>query len=298
MIKCPSCSHENVDGTTFCEMCGEELQAAPTVDANPPGAAVTNGAIGVGSGGDIKCPACENLNPPDNVVCEVCGTELHPGGSAPGPATAAPTNTEPAPSAAPSTAVAHDTPVSAPIADTTGSSATATTDNTPAIDVTADAASTPVADTSTDVSAATDTPATTDTEPADTAAQPATSDSASTPAAPAAPLQPGQIKLVVEQGMNVGKQFVLGDAEMQVGREDEEEGIYPDIDLADQDEGYVHRKHASLKFENDQLFVTHLGGANKTRLNNKPIPDNEAQAVKLGDKLAFGKVVTRVMPHA
>src|SRR5687767_1988580 len=76
MIKCPSCSHENVDGTTFCEMCGEELQAAPGVDANPPGATVTNGAIGVGSGGDIKCPACENMNPPENVVCEVCGTEL------------------------------------------------------------------------------------------------------------------------------------------------------------------------------------------------------------------------------
>jgi hypothetical protein len=291
MIKCPSCSHENVDGTTFCEMCGEELQAAPAVDANPPGATVTNGAIGVGSGGDIKCPACENLNPPDNVVCEVCGTELHPAGSAPAPAAAVPTTTEPAPVAAPSTAVPHDTPVSAPIADVTATAAPApdapvTTDTAPVADTAADTPttpSTPAADTATDTA---------------TTAVPVAPDAASTSAEPAAPLKPGQIKLVVEQGMNVGKQFVLGDAEMQVGREDEEEGIYPDIDLADQDEGYVHRKHATLKFENDQLFVTHLGGANKTRLNNKPIPDNEAQAVKLGDKLAFGKVVTRVMPYA
>jgi pSer/pThr/pTyr-binding forkhead associated (FHA) protein len=271
-------------------MCGEELQAAPGVDANPPGATVTNGAIGVGSGGDIKCPACENLNPPDNVVCEVCGTELHPAGStpvAPADSTAAtptPHATSPDVTAAttpdaPSTVVAHDTPVSAPITPTTSA---------------ADGASTP--DSADDITTDTVPPVAPDTNPA-TAADTAP-DAASTPAAPGAPLQPGQVKLVVEQGMNVGKQFVLGDPEMLVGREDEEEGIYPDIDLADQDEGYVHRKHATLKFENDQLFVTHLGGANKTRLNNKPIPDNEPQAVKLGDKLAFGKVVTRVMPHA
>jgi len=101
---------------------------------------------------------------------------------------------------------------------------------------------------------------------------------------------------VVEQGMTIGKQFVLSDAEVQVGREDADEDIYPDIDLADQDEGYVHRKHATLKFEGDQLMVTHLGGANKTRINNKPIPDNEPQPAKLGDKIAFGKVVLRLMP--
>ena len=94
--------------------------------------------------------------------------------------------------------------------------------------------------------------------------------------------------------MTVGKQFVLGDAEMLVGREDDEEGIYPDVDLADQDEGYVHRKHATLRFENGTLTVTHLGGANKTRVNNKPVPDNQPASVNIGDKVAFGKVVMRV----
>jgi pSer/pThr/pTyr-binding forkhead associated (FHA) protein len=107
-------------------------------------------------------------------------------------------------------------------------------------------------------------------------------------------LAPGRVKLTVEQGMTIGKQFVLGDNEMQVGREDDEEGIYPDIDLSDQDEGYVHRKHATLKFENGGLTLTHLGGANKTRINNRPLPDNEAQPVNIGDKVAFGKVVMRV----
>ena len=76
-------------------------------------------------------------------------------------------------------------------------------------------------------------------------------------------LLPGQVKLVVEQGMTVGKQFVLGDPEILVGREDDDEGIYPDIDLSDQDEGYVHRRHASLKFVDRGLTVMHLGGATK-----------------------------------
>jgi pSer/pThr/pTyr-binding forkhead associated (FHA) protein len=107
-------------------------------------------------------------------------------------------------------------------------------------------------------------------------------------------MEPGKVKFTVEQGMSVGKQFVLGDAEMLVGREDTEEDIYPDIDLSDQDEGFVHRRHAQLNFANGQLTVTHLGGANKTRINNRPLPDNEAQPVNIGDKVAFGKVVMRV----
>lgn len=117
------------------------------------------------------------------------------------------------------------------------------------------------------------------------------------PTAPeaAAGLAPGNAKLVVEQGMTVGKQFVLNDPEMLVGREDEEEGIFPDIDLSDQDEGYVHRRHATLKFEDEGLTVTHLGGANKTYVNNQPIPDNTPQGLKIGDKLRFGKVVVRLL---
>jgi pSer/pThr/pTyr-binding forkhead associated (FHA) protein len=138
------------------------------------------------------------------------------------------------------------------------------------------------------------------TEAASAPAPTATAPTAPAPAVPTAPagggLQAGKVKLVVEQGQTVGAQFVLGDPEMLVGREDEEEDIYPDIDLSDQDAGYVHRKHATLRFENGGLTVTHLGGANKTRINNKPVPDNVPTPVNLGDKLAFGKVVLRLLP--
>ena len=109
-------------------------------------------------------------------------------------------------------------------------------------------------------------------------------------------LKPGLVKLVVEQGQSVGAQFILNDEQIEVGREDEDEAIYPDIDLSDQDAGYVHRRHATLKFEHGHLSVTHLGGANKTRVNNKPVADNAPTDVKLGDKLAFGKVVLRLLP--
>ncbi len=258
MIKCPSCEHSNVDGTTFCEMCGEELQTTANAVASPaPLAADT------ATGGDIKCPACENLNPPENVACEVCGTDLH--------------STDEEDSAAP---IATPTAVD-PLAPTTDT----TTDAAPAADTVPDTTSLIVADDSA-ATAVSSTDTATDTSAAPVAA-------ATAPAASGS-LAPGQVKLTVEQGMTVGKQFVLGDVEMLVGREDEDEQIYPDIDLGDQDEGYVHRKHATLKFENGQLFVTHLGGANRSRLNNKPIPDNEPQAVNIGDKIAFGKVVLRV----
>ena len=288
-MKCPACSHENVDGTTFCEMCGEDLQGAS-------GASSAAGSTPVaGSGAEIKCPACENMNPAENVVCEICGTELRApddsdaaiAASASTPAADTPASNIPAPTATIDT-VSTPVPPAAPALDLTDVAAPATTPFDAALSDVAASSAPPAAPSTPDpISAPVAVPAPI---PATTPAP----DAASTPAVAGAPLSPGKVKLVVEQGMTIGKQFVLSDAEVQVGREDEDEGIYPDIDLADQDEGYVHRKHATLKFENDQLTVTHLGGANRTRINNKPIPDNTPQVANLGDKIAFGKVVLRL----
>lgn len=266
MIKCPQCGHENVPGTQFCEGCGEEL---PSANAAPSAAPV--------SGGDmIQCPACDNMNPAENVACEVCGAELpRPTGATPPPVAppaaatpaAAPMPMPPAPPAP----VSPSMPINDPASTTSAASPVAPT--TPM----------PPADPAPDFSASI---------PPD--APPSPPMPAATPSG--GDLAPGKVKLVVEQGQTVGAQFVLGDPEMLVGREDTEEDIYPDIDLSDQDAGYVHRRHATLRFENGALTVTHLGGMNKTRVNNKPIPDDVPQSVKLGDKIAFGKVVLRVLP--
>ncbi|HVF84970.1 MAG TPA: zinc ribbon domain-containing protein [Abditibacteriaceae bacterium] len=360
MIKCPNadCGYENVDGTQFCEGCGEELPqagasatsanaASGNAGGNTPihGAATTPAA----ASGQVRCPACENMNPADNVVCEVCGTELHPGAA---PSTTSPT-TAPLPSvstqsstgsgvtpvAVPSTAgpttstdplaTGTATPLVAAVAASTTSStdpsATTFSADAPAAMATTIAPSvggSSTTDTMMPVVAAGDTtsgvsPTGTTMPTADDAfaapsatsspvaggiasadpvsASPTVADPNAAPVAtPSANMEPGRVKMTVEQGMTIGKQFVLGDAELLVGREDEDEQIFPDIDLSDQDEGFVHRKHAQLKFENGGLTVTHLGGANKTRVNNKPLADNVAQAVNIGDKVSFGKVVMRV----
>ncbi len=324
MIKCPNadCGYENVDGTQFCEGCGEELPqngassasaATGTATANAPISTTASATSGAPT--QIKCPACENMNPADNVVCEVCGTELHP-------KTAAPSST-PISSTGNAAIAAADTLASGTATPNIGAITSSATGGDTATTLSADA---PVALTSVapDVSVTTAMPVATSgdttsgvsptgttlptgdaslTFPAsmsapvaggDAVAVAPIADTAPSDTTPSVDMQPGHVKLTVEQGMTIGKQFVLGDPEVLVGREDEEEQIFPDIDLSDQDEGYVHRKHAQFKFENGKLTLTHLGGANRTRVNNRPLEDNVPQDVKIGDKVSFGKVVMRV----
>lgn len=253
MLICPACQHQNIDGTQFCEMCGEELPQKINASS-----AETL----------VACAQCGFENPSDNLACEACGADLKPGQSAPSGASIPAVSTSPVSAASVSTSVADDAFASVPDAGLAPPLASTTTGETTPFDA-------PIAPVAT-------TPA-------------ATAPVAPAPL-PAGNLTPGSVKLVVEQGQSVGAQFVLGDAEMLVGREDEDEEIYPDIDLSDQDAGYVHRKHATLSFENGNLSVTHLGGSNKTRINNKPVADNLATPVNLGDKIAFGKVVLRLLP--
>jgi len=285
MIKCPNpdCGLDNVDGTQFCEGCGEELTAAPA-------AASASAPV---AGGEIQCPACDNMNPADNLVCEVCGTELQDSAApvvAP-PVAAAPPAVDPA-------NAATSGPIAAPDADTPAGIPVATPDPAVAPAITpfdSPAFQAPAADDTAPIAVA-------DTSDDQAAAPPSIVTPTALPTTPpnlltGDVLQVGRVKMTVEQGMSVGAQFVLGDTELLVGREDEEEDIYPDIDLSDQDAGFVHRRHATLRFEETGLMLTHLGGANKTRINNRPIPDNVPQPVSLGDKIAFGKVVVRVQAN-
>ncbi len=286
MIKCPNCGHENVPGTQFCEGCGEELkQATASTAASAPTAAADQ---------MVKCPACDNMNPADSAFCEACGAELRI-------ATGDAADAVP-PIGAPS---ASGLSANAPSPDATGTTTPAVTDANAVLQ--GDLGRAPDVIAPPDAAAAVPAPGAVagDSTPPGTVVATAPATSGATPTPPltgtqtnliTAPLEPGSVKLVVEQGQTIGAQFVLGDPEMLVGREDEEEDIYPDIDLSDQDAGYVHRRHATLRFENGQLTVTHLGGVNKTRVNNKPIPDNEPQPLSLGDKVAFGKVVMRLRP--
>gem|GEM_PF-6909604 len=106
----------------------------------------------------------------------------------------------------------------------------------------------------------------------------------------------GRLKLVVEQGMVLGKQFLLSEPSMLVGRIDLIDQVYPDIDLTGMDEGYIHRRHAEILVNDEamKVFVRDLGGSNRTYVNNRPISPNTPVEVKAGDRIRFGRVGMRL----
>jgi hypothetical protein len=108
----------------------------------------------------------------------------------------------------------------------------------------------------------------------------------------------GNVKLVVEQGMILGEQFLLNDQELLIGRFDASSGHCPDIDLSAQDPSFVHRRHARLEFSSngERLTLFDLGGRNGAYVNNRPVERNGAAPVRIGDKIRIGRVVMRLQP--
>lgn len=108
----------------------------------------------------------------------------------------------------------------------------------------------------------------------------------------------GRVKLVVEQGLLLGEQFLLADPEVLIGRYDADSGMCPDIDLSAQDPNYVHRRHARLYFSPDgrALRVADLGGRNPVYVNNARVVAGADMALNLRDKLRVGRVVMRLVP--
>ena len=109
-------------------------------------------------------------------------------------------------------------------------------------------------------------------------------------ASPFAPPSAASWKLQVVEGMHVGKEYSLYKDEMLVGRMDEEDDIFPDIDLEGQDDGYVSRRHAIFRIKADGVTVEDMGGTNATAVDNKPIPSNTEVSVTAGQVIKTGKV--------
>lgn len=109
-------------------------------------------------------------------------------------------------------------------------------------------------------------------------------------------LQPGGVKLVITQGRDLNKAYLLDQDTMVIGRLDADSKNYPDLDLEDQDTEFVHRKHATLTFEGGVLMVCHHGTVNPTLINNQPVPKDEKRPLRVGDRLKVGKVVLQLKP--
>lgn len=90
---------------------------------------------------------------------------------------------------------------------------------------------------------------------------------------------------------------LTGQTEYSIGRVSEGQPILPDVDLSPF-EAYtqgVSRLHASLKVNNNRLFITDLGSSNGTRVNGQKIVPNVDFPVNHGDVVAFGKFKIQIL---
>lgn len=107
------------------------------------------------------------------------------------------------------------------------------------------------------------------------------------------------LQLVVRAGLTPGREYPLNLPHMTLGRRDEEQGYYPDIDLYDQEkegEWTVSRNHARFSKSENIISISDLGSANGTYVNStEPLQPHTEVEIQPGDVLAFGrKIVLKI----
>ena len=98
-------------------------------------------------------------------------------------------------------------------------------------------------------------------------------------------------KLIIQRGGKIGKEFPIMSADSMIGRWDADGGIFPDVDLDQDDpEAKVSRRHARIQFLNNQFLIEDLGSTNGTFINRGPrlLPGNK-QPLSNGDEIIVGK---------
>ncbi|MBX3279840.1 MAG: FHA domain-containing protein [Acidobacteria bacterium] len=98
-------------------------------------------------------------------------------------------------------------------------------------------------------------------------------------------------RLVIQRGGKVGKEFPLAAEESLIGRWDADGGIFPDVDLDQDDpEAKVSRRHARIHCLNSQYLIEDLGSTNGTFVNRGPrLLPGTRQPLKNGDEIIVGK---------
>jgi hypothetical protein len=122
--------------------------------------------------------------------------------------------------------------------------------------------------------------------------QPAGGGSAGSPAGSGAGNAPEvRAWLVIQRGGEIGKKFPIVGPESMIGRWDADGGIFPDVDLDQDDrEAKVSRRHARILCYNNQYLIEDLGSTNGTFVNRGPrlLPGNRLQ-LNNGDEIIVGK---------
>jgi hypothetical protein len=98
-------------------------------------------------------------------------------------------------------------------------------------------------------------------------------------------------KLIIQRGGKVGKEFPINGAEALIGRWDADGGIFPDVDLDQDDpEAKVSRRHARIQLLNNQYLIEDLGSTNGTFVNRGPrLAPGAKQPLRNGDEIIVGK---------
>ena len=98
-------------------------------------------------------------------------------------------------------------------------------------------------------------------------------------------------RLLIERGGRVGREFPITGIETNIGRWDADSGIFPDIDLDEDDpEAKISRRHARIINHNGQYFIEDLGSTNGTFVNRgRRLLPGKRQVLQNGDEIIVGK---------
>jgi hypothetical protein len=98
-------------------------------------------------------------------------------------------------------------------------------------------------------------------------------------------------KLIIQRGGKIGKEFQISGTEALIGRWDADGGIFPDVDLDQDDpEAKVSRRHAKIQLLNNQYLIEDLGSTNGTFVNRGPrLAPGAKQPLRNGDEIIVGK---------
>ncbi len=110
-------------------------------------------------------------------------------------------------------------------------------------------------------------------------------------APPAKSQASAEARLVIERGGRVGKEFLITGIETNIGRWDADSGIFPDVDLDEDDpEAKISRRHARIINHNGQYFIEDLGSTNGTFVNRgRRLLPGKRHMLQNGDEVIVGK---------
>ena len=105
------------------------------------------------------------------------------------------------------------------------------------------------------------------------------------------PAAAAKARLVVKRTGRVGHEFAIDHEVMNIGRWAADSGIFPEIDLTEDDPGdHISRRHAKLFLKGGEYFIEDAGSTNGTYVNkgSRLVPGSP-QKLRNGDEIIMGR---------